>query len=285
MILKRIAHRLSLQRILLSLSFSSDLTKVKEPSAKDIADYSRSIGLGKLVSRTKYRFPLQPEQPDLLPDLDNFDTNAALQKLTDPTKGSLPPSRRAMQDQLELIRCGLAGRPELLLWHALSISYLRRQTRHTEKAKAIFFRIWDEQGHWLAENLNARWLVSALQTFADHGRSPSEAKCGAVGFLYGNMIKIYEVEIASAYTRQETTGAYRPSEVCGLFEFQPGDDILVNINSHVFTAAIDAGGAGLALVRLLAIVKDGGTIFARTDSITLAKGQGFLSFSGSIRKK
>jgi hypothetical protein len=226
---------------------------------------------------------LQPEQPDLLPEPDSFDTQAALRSVIYPSHAARPHSRRAINDQFELLRSGLVGKPELLLWHAFSISYLRRRTHHTEKARALFFRIWDEQGHWLADNLNARWLVSALQTFADHGRSPREAQCGAVGYLYGNLIKVYEVEFTSAYDRRSNVEKYRPGGVQDLFEFQPGDDILVNINSHVFASALDAGPAGLALSRLISMVKDGETIFSRTDAITAEQKRGFLSFSGLIR--
>ncbi|MFN4098750.1 MAG: hypothetical protein ACK4GT_03130, partial [Pararhodobacter sp.] len=255
------------------------------PAEIDIDRFARSIGLRNLALRAKYRFPHHPEQPDLLPDPDSFDSDSARHRILVALEQQPARSRHNMEDQLALLRNSFSDRPEILLWHALAISYLRRKTPHTEKAKALFFRIWDEQHLWLAENLNARWLISALQTFADHGRTPREVQCGAMGFMYGNLIKVYETEIASAYHHKEPVERYRGGKIRGLFAFQPGDDILVNINTFAYAAALEAGPAGIALSRLLSIVKQGESIFSRTDEITSRNGRGHLSFLGALKTR
>lgn len=247
----------------------------------DIDQFSQMAGLKGLARKAKYRFPHQPEQPDLMPDLVSFNSDIARHKIIAVMEEQPVHSRRKMEGQLLNLKSSYSGRPEILLWHSLAISYLRRKTPHTEKARALFFKIWDEQYEWLADNLNARWLISALQTFADHGRTPRETQCGAVGFMYGNLIKVYESEIASVFHQSEVIDRYKSGKIRGLFEFQPGDDILLNINTFAYAAARDAGPAGLALSRLLLIVKEGESIFSRTDAVTLRNGGGRLSFTDS----
>ncbi len=182
-----------------------------------------------------------------------------------------------------LLQRAFGGRPEILLWHALAISYLRRDTPYTKKAAELFFKIWDEQAEWMATNLNGRWLISALQTFADHGRNAEEIRCGSVGYVYGSLIKIYECEIASAYDRKPSTGPFRGGAVPGLFEFQPGDDILFNLNTLVAAQGEHAGPVGYALGSLMAQVKASQSVFERTDALATDRADAFFAFTGKRR--
>lgn len=244
---------------------------------------AEAFGLEHLLLRTKHRFPKQLEQPDLLPEPAEWDIEAAMSRVIFGGDQRPEVTRRSLDDQVALLKWQFRGKPEILFWHALSISYLRRQTDHTDKARALFFRIWDEKADWMTNNLNGRWLISALQTFADHGRSHPEILCGAVGFMYGNLVKVYETEIASAYVRQEEVGKFRAGSLDGFFAFQPGDDILLNINTFALTAIEDAGPAALPLAKLLSLVRAGSTIFSRTDEIARRTGVGYLAFSGAMK--
>ena len=249
-----------------------------EHQSIDPAVFAESQSLQGIWNRSQRRFPKHPEQPDLLTDPTTFDSQVAtLAPLALP---SSEPSgnRRDMRDQFLILQRTFGGRPEILFWNALAISYLRRETPHTAKARSLFFKIWDEQPAFLCSALNGRWLISSLQTFADHGRFPEEINAGTTGFMYGNLIKIYEAEIASAYTRNPNVDRFRGGTVDGFFGFQPGDDILLNINTFAVQNASGAGPSGMALMKLLAIVKQSSSIFSRTDALAAHSDQPYYSF-------
>lgn len=245
----------------------------------------QKLKLEKLAARAARRFPRQPEQPDLLPEVASFDTAAARVSMMERFEGTIPKSRQKLGDQCQRLQEHFSEQPELLFWNALSMSYLRRRTKYSSKAQDVFFKIWDEQGSWLAGELSPRWLVSSLQTFSDYGRTAAEQKCGAIGFMYGNFVKVYETEINSVYQRSEFTGKFTAGRVRGLHGFQPGNDILLNMNKLAIASALEAGPAGEALLRLVAAIRDGDTVFSRTDEITRQNGEGFLSFHGHYRRE
>jgi hypothetical protein len=251
--------------------------------SRSVSDAAAPLGLEDLLLRARNRFPTQLEQPDLLPDPAELDIEAAMVTPVRFSEHRPAVTRRSLSDQVALLRWQFRDRPEILFWHALAISYLRRQTEHTEKARALFFRIWDEKADWMADTLNGRWLISALQTFADHGRTHGEILGGSIGFMYGNFVKIYEAEIVSAYDRKTDVGKFRSGGVQGLFAFQPGDDILLNINTFVMASVENSGPAALPLLKLLALTKDGASIFSRTDEIAKKGGEGYLSFDGAMK--
>lgn len=82
---------------------------------------------------------------------------------------------------------------ELEHLHACLVMALRREGVPAE-AKALFFRIWDEEGAALATSLPTRWRISAAQCFADHGRSEAERSLGAQIALMFGIVKLYESE-------------------------------------------------------------------------------------------
>lgn len=84
-------------------------------------------------------------------------------------------------------------RPALLHLHGLLIANLRRTGQPAQTA-ALFQRLWAEEHAWLLAHLDARWLVSAVTTFGDHGATPQQRQLGqALSVLFG-MMKLYETE-------------------------------------------------------------------------------------------
>lgn len=206
---------------------------------------------------------------DLLPEPD-----AALAPLkhmvVETIDGPTDEARKDLSVQMVQLSQIFAGRSELELLHAACISYLRRATQQTAKARVLFHRIWAEEADFLLERLPARWLVSTLQTFYDHPATPGERTAGGVGFMYGNLIKVYETERAASRPRPpDSPYPYSPQlrAVEGMGGFKPGDDVLANINVLAYDAALDGGPAGRVLLRLMEIVRDGDTIFRRTDEL------------------
>jgi len=87
----------------------------------------------------------------------------------------------------------LAGQSELALLHALTIAILRRRDP-PDRARALFLRMWREQGAFLARELPVRWLVSAATTFADHGDTMDQ-RLGGLGLsMLFDLVTLHDSE-------------------------------------------------------------------------------------------
>lgn len=247
-----------------------------------------SEALRLLDRRLSQRFSSQPTAPDLLPSID-VDLHALSLRPIGEASQVANRRRSDMIAQRQMLTNAFSGRSELELLHALAISYLRRNTPHTEKAWAIFRRIWGEQSEFMTVRTTPRWLISALQTFYDHGEDAQERIAGSVGFLYGNLIKVYETEYAARRrNKPPELKNYRNKSVPGMSGFKPGDDILININVLVLDAAKSGGLASRPLMALLEVIAESETIFQRTDALRevepFAQHPTFtLSFRGRMR--
>ncbi|MFD1882098.1 hypothetical protein [Paracoccus pacificus] len=241
--------------------------------------------LDRLAIFTRRRLPKHPNAVDVLPDME-FSTFDAMHTMVEKPTDPEPKSRFDFADQKTKLQYRFAGQSLLLFYQGLSISYLRRRTPYTQKAASIFFKIWDEQGDWVASQLNPRWLISALQTFADHGRNAAEVRAGSIGFLYGSMIKVYETEIASTFKPASNDspipGPFLGPPVWGMYGFQPGDNALLNINAFVMSGILGAGPASLAALALMGRIKKSKAVFTRMDHLADNRrgfGVGFRSFN------
>lgn len=83
--------------------------------------------------------------------------------------------------------------PELLRLHGLLIANLRRrdQPRH---CATLFRRLWAEESDFLLTRLDARWLVSAITTFGDHGATETQRRLGHSLTVMFGLMKLYETE-------------------------------------------------------------------------------------------
>lgn len=224
----------------------------------------RDFGLMETWRRSVSRLPQHDHAIDVLPESD-FSTEEAIRTLVVEPSGRWNQFRRNCVDHSRTLQ----RKSYIIYLNAISISYLRRRTPHTEKAKAIFFRIWDGQADWMARNLGPRWSNSSLRTFSDLGRTKGgERLAGAVGFLYGNLIKAYEVELQTLVSGFEVPPAKRfvRPKIENLRAFQPGDDIIRNIKLFVIDKTAERT-AGPALLALMAKIKSGEPIFQRVDDL------------------
>ena len=138
------------------------------------------------------RAPLPDSQP--LPSLDTDLAALAATPVPDPAQGPLaPPFADNLQRKTYHLREELQGCSELTVLHAVTIAHLRKRA-FPHHAPALFQRIWAEQGAHLLVQLDARWLVSAVTTFGDHGTTQAQRSTGlALTSLFG-MMKLYESE-------------------------------------------------------------------------------------------
>ena len=247
---------------------------LSEPAFSTLPDLAR-LALPALTQRALDRISPQ-EVDDILPP-ENVDLTAYVFD-TLPTDVELPAvSRVDINDQSLILDYHLRGKSRLAKLNALAISYLRRDTRYTDKARHLFHRIWREQGHLLVNELTTRWLVSTLQTFLDHGENEAQRVIGASGHFYANMMKIYEGERSIEGREQdatyENTAPKTPNKFNGLDRYSVGGtDLLLNTNTLALDLAMRDDVAGLVLFELLLRAKASANVFTRMDKTRREKG-------------
>lgn len=249
-----------------ALPVPADATNFPEwpPVDRDPQD----CALPMLLRRSKTRVQ-QQEVEDVLPlvtvDLDQL-ANESL-----PTDVQLPSlQRKDIRNQVNILNYHIRGKSKLNHLNALTISYLRRDTAHTEKARRLFHRIWCEKGILLVNELSTRWLISTLQTFVDHGENEAQRSIGTAGYFYGNMMKIYEGERAIEGLDQDAGYAGHEPQTKNQFRGMDrysvgGSDLMLNTNALALEFAQRDEIAGLVLQEFLLRVKSAENVFSRHD--------------------
>ncbi len=100
--------------------------------------------------------------------------------------------RPDLEEHLAELRAEFAGQSELAYQHAELVVRIRRRVG-LERDLAAFFALWEAERAFLADALSSRWLVSALDTFVDHGTPMQSALAlPAVGMIA--LLKLGETE-------------------------------------------------------------------------------------------
>lgn len=149
-------------------------------------------GIRALVTQhRKRRSQLKFTEGEELPPLDVDFAALAQIKIGPQVPLSEKPSR--VESKLFTLRAELAGQSELALLHGLLISHLRKHT-YPDAAPQLFLRMWHEQEDWLLDNLEPRWLISAVITFAEHGETERDRRLAQSLNILFSLMKIYEAE-------------------------------------------------------------------------------------------
>ena len=138
------------------------------------------------------RDPFTYEGDEALPPLD-VDLEPLKTARVDKRAPGVDGSRSTYARKLRELSDEFDGLPELMLLHGLLIAHLRRRSAPPHTA-ALFLRLWAEESDWLLARLDARWLVSAITTFGDHGATEVQRRVGQSLSLMFGMMKLYETE-------------------------------------------------------------------------------------------
>lgn len=138
------------------------------------------------------RDPLTARDGEGLPPLNCDLASMASERMPDPPAPLVKPASSFAFKSHALAK-ELAGASRLAHLNALLIAHLRRRA-WPDHAPALFCRLWTEHADDLIAELNARWLVSSLQTFADHGQTEAQRRVGSSLGLLFSMMKLYEFE-------------------------------------------------------------------------------------------
>lgn len=211
--------------------------------------------------------PLQYGPGEALPPLD-CDLAALMARKVDPTDEASPGSRTTYARKFRELSAEFDAQPELLRLHGLLIANLRRSDQPPQTA-ALFQRLWAEQGAWLLARLDARWQVSAITTFGDHGTTETQRRLGQSLSVLFAMMKLYESE--RLYSGLAPSEAHAPGKRAAPrlpLDMDPyalaGGGLDVNLLGRLWQdAAEDAVIAPLAQSLLDQLIHDPGGIFRR----------------------
>jgi hypothetical protein len=97
-----------------------------------------------------------------------------------------------IEEHLRALRDEFTGQPEIAFYHAALIVKIRRRVELAENVRA-FRALWGSEGFDLLKILSSRWIISALDTFVDHGEGAEPATAmSIVAFI--NMLKMADTE-------------------------------------------------------------------------------------------
>lgn len=158
------------------------------------------------------------------------------------------------------IRSEMAGFSELAALNALLISHLRKK-RFPRTARRLFLRIWTEEADHLLQELPARWLISSVITFGDHGWTESQRRVGLAMNVFFSLTKLYEFERLfsglspdRAHPARRAPGVALPLDMPGFSLLSGGLD--VNLLAPLWEMAQADEVAGRIAVRLLEMLND-----------------------------
>lgn len=227
-----------------------------------------SEGLAPLWNRASGRVSHQ-NQPNLLPDPFADLSEYRGRAVTGPD--DFPEGSRArMENQVEILSYRFRGSSELCVLFALCVSYLRRDTEHTEHAAYLFQRLWAEEYEVLLGVLSTRWLISTFQTFMDHGANENQRVIGSAAYFMANTLKMYEAERALEGQKADATYAHTKPQTRpgfkGLDRFQlGGTDLMLNTNALLLELATRDDVAGRVVHEFMARLKKAHSVFTRMD--------------------
>jgi len=258
------------------------LEKTERLEKTENADWPPFLGkdtnipeLSSLYERVKSRVYSQMDQPNLLP---RKDVDLSLLRLEMVGQNSEHPgkTRIRMENQYSILEHRFSKKPALGFLNALAISYLRRDTEHTDHARHIFFRLWEEEHDFLLGTLPTRWLISTMQTFLDHGKCADQKKIGAAGYFFANSVKAYESE--RSHERLTVDGIYpetvpvTPIGFPGLDRISVGNsDLLVNMLALLLEVSMSEEVSGRVNLEFLRRLKRAHSVFSRMDQTRLEK--------------
>lgn len=186
---------------------------------------------------------------DLLESLRSIEAGA-LAEHTVPDLGAQPSFNRRedFDEHAEMLAREFSGQSLLAFAHAIETVRIRREIALEESLRR-YFELWGVAEADLLVQLNTRWLVSACDTFADHGPTAADRAYGLAGALYLNAVKMAETEryIASSAFLPHDWHKVPLNEAQPLFDgvscLVQFDDMPANLEARVAQCAEDSVAA------------------------------------------
>ena len=182
--------------------------------------------------------------------------------------------RHPLPDHLVKLEREHVDRPKATLCHAALVVLIRREMV-LDAALTRYFALWEAQTDLLLSKLSLRWLVSAADTFADHGRTEADRVAGMAATLFVNTIKLYETERhylmdipATDENRDESMG---PFDLDGITPFRHRGDSIGNLFKRKDRVVQTLGVSGQILSRVMQRASELDTVYSRMRAIHTGK--------------
>jgi hypothetical protein len=154
----------------------------------------------------------------------------------------------------------VAGFSELAALNALLIAHLRKK-RFPRHAPRLFRRLWQEEAEALLAELPARWLISSVITFGDHGWNEGQRRVGLAMNVLFSLMKLYEFERLysglppdRAHPLRRSPGIALPLDMPSFSLLSGGLDI--NLLAQIWDMSRDEPVAGRIACHLLQALND-----------------------------
>ncbi|MDO9526640.1 MAG: hypothetical protein Q7J57_14065 [Gemmobacter sp.] len=190
----------------------------------------------------------------------------AAQVVTEPDQPQPPVSGYARKRHA--LAQEFVGQSHLALEHAVVLSALRKRGFPPHSA-ALFRRFWAEQTPALIAELNTRWLVSGVITFAEFGATESERMLGQSMKMLFKLLKLYEFErLFSGLDPDQPFKAGQKSKAALPMEINPfslrDGGLDINLLAPIWKQAMAEPVMGALTCHLLDRLNDDpGTVFRR----------------------
>lgn len=102
-------------------------------------------------------------------------------------------SKKDVQEHITDLRNEFIGQSELAYYHAKLIVLIRREYQVAQQM-ALFNALWQKEADFLCQHLSIRWLISAADTFIDHGGDDLQSAVLMNAIVLINTIKLDETE-------------------------------------------------------------------------------------------
>lgn len=98
-----------------------------------------------------------------------------------------------LNEHFNYLRHEFEGKSELLFYHAKLIVLIRREIE-IKKNMQLFNLLWEQEYQYLLDNLNLRWVISAVDTFIDYSDDKILVSQLLSTLILINSCKAYETE-------------------------------------------------------------------------------------------
>ena len=234
----------------------------------DTTDASFPGGLQALIPqwqrrRAPFKFRFEEELPPA-----NFDLATLREVIVAPETSDLPKGHTDFSKRIHDMNTEFAGKNFLCLLNALLIMNLRKR-EYPAQAVPLFLRLWQEEDEVLLAQLNGRWLISSVITFATHGVTEADRRIGQSLNVFFSLMKLYESERAYSGRMADQPDVRLKKPVGQLpldmphFNLASGD-LEADLLGPLWLEALQAPGAGRLAQHLLTRMNhDPCTLFRR----------------------
>lgn len=198
----------------------------------------------------------------------NFDLSALRNVIVTPDTSELPPDHTQFSLRIREMQTTFEGKSFLCLLNSLLIMSLRKR-EVPPQAAPLFLRLWQEEDEVLMAQLNGRWLISSVITFATFGATEADRRIGQSLSVFFSLMKLYESERLYSGRMAEQADEPTKKPIGKLPMDMPhfnllSGDLEADLLGPLWIEALNAPGAGRLAQKLLTQMNhDPGTLFRR----------------------